>query len=170
MRVNIIGKGPIPGINALAPVYNQDLDKNQIKRILNYQEFKVYGANGIGLITKRSIDRIFDSIMEYDDIDSYSIITPVSEIADNCIDDTIVNDKKHDVQEIVDEPTVQLPVDELSDDDVSVNTTDVISTDDGENIVATENVDNGTDDEDVKSVRRNNYNKNRNKKKSHYKN
>lgn len=166
MRVNIIGKGPIPGINALAPVYNQDLDKNQIKRILNYQEFKVYGANGIGLITKRSIDRIFDSIMEYDDIDSYSIITPVSEIADDCIDDTIVNDKKHDVQEIVDEPTDQLPVDENSNDVMNVNTTD----DGDEDIVTIEKVDNDTIDEDVKSVRRNNYNKNRNKKKSHYKN
>lgn len=168
MKVNIIGKGPIPGINALAPVYNQELDKNQIKRILNYQEFKVYGANGIGLITKRSIDRIFDSIVESNDIDSYSVKTPVSEIVDNCIDDTILNNKERNDHEITNESATQSPVDEISDDDVNVNTTD----DGDENIVATENVnaDTGTVDEDVKSVRRNNYNKNRNKKKSHYKN
>ncbi len=60
MKVNIVGKGPIPGINALAPVYNKDLDKSQIKRILNYQNFRVYGADGIGLITKRNVDAVFN--------------------------------------------------------------------------------------------------------------
>jgi len=61
MKVNITGKGLIPGINQLAPVYNQELEKPLIRRILNYSNLRVYGANGIGLITKRNIDAVFDA-------------------------------------------------------------------------------------------------------------
>lgn len=59
MKVNIIGKGTIPGVNMLAPAYNLDLSKEQIKRLLNFSEFRVYGADGSGLITKKSLDRVY---------------------------------------------------------------------------------------------------------------
>lgn len=59
MKVNITGKGVIPGINQLAPVYNQELEKTQVRRILNYPNLKVYGTDGIGLITKNNIDAAF---------------------------------------------------------------------------------------------------------------
>lgn len=63
MKVNIVGKGVIPGINKLAPVYNQDLEKPQILRILNFKDFRVFGV-GTGLITKNNIDAAFEASID----------------------------------------------------------------------------------------------------------
>lgn len=58
MKFNVIGVGVVPGINKLAPVYNVELDKGQVLRILNYRNFRVYGV-GIGLVTKKNVNKIF---------------------------------------------------------------------------------------------------------------
>jgi hypothetical protein len=63
MKVNISGKGVIPGLNTLAPVYNVDLDKQQILRLLNFRNFRVYGV-GTGLLTPTNVDAAFDASVE----------------------------------------------------------------------------------------------------------
>lgn len=63
MKVNISGKGVIPGLNTLAPVYNVDLDKQQILRLLNFRNFRVYGV-GTGLLTPANVDAAFDASVE----------------------------------------------------------------------------------------------------------
>lgn len=63
MKVNISGKGVIPGLNTLAPVYNVDLDKQQILRLLNFRNFRVYGV-GTGLLTMANVDAAFDASVE----------------------------------------------------------------------------------------------------------
>lgn len=59
MKVNISGRGIIPGLNTIAPAYNKDLGKNQILRILGSNNLRVFKADDACLITKKNIDEIF---------------------------------------------------------------------------------------------------------------
>lgn len=61
MKVNIVGKGRIPVINTLAPAYNQELEKSQVLTILNYRKFRIYCADGSGMITRANINAKFDA-------------------------------------------------------------------------------------------------------------
>ena len=56
LKVNVTGRGFIPGLNSIAPVYNREIDVTGIKRILNFKQFRVFdSATGI-IITKKNID------------------------------------------------------------------------------------------------------------------
>jgi hypothetical protein len=59
VKVNISGRGIIPGLNTIAPAYNKDLGKNQILRILGSNNLRVFKADDACLITKKNIDEIF---------------------------------------------------------------------------------------------------------------
>lgn len=59
MKVNISGRGIIPGLNTIAPAYNKDLCKNQVLRILGSNNLRVFKADDACLITKKNIDEIF---------------------------------------------------------------------------------------------------------------
>ena len=58
MKVNITGKGFIPGINSIAPVYNRELDESQVRRLLNFNNLRVFDSITGKLITKKSISTI----------------------------------------------------------------------------------------------------------------
>lgn len=60
MKVNIDGKGRIPGVDRVAPVYNIDLSRDQISRLLNFKNFRVFGV-GTGLITRGNLDAAFEA-------------------------------------------------------------------------------------------------------------
>ena len=60
MKVNIDGRGRIPGVDRVAPVYNIDLSRDQISRLLNFKEFRVFGV-GTGLITRTNLDAAFEA-------------------------------------------------------------------------------------------------------------
>lgn len=59
MRVNIKGRGIVPRVGKLAPVYNQDLQKNDIEFLLNFNQFKVYETKTGLLITRDTVDEMF---------------------------------------------------------------------------------------------------------------
>lgn len=103
MKVNITGKGVIPGINVLAPVYNKDLDKSQIMRILNFREFRVFGV-GVGLITRANIDAAFDA--------SVDNVKKDAEAKKNATDKKTTKKTKKVVEtkSVVEEPKVEEPV------------------------------------------------------------
>lgn len=61
MKVNIAGRGIIPGVGALAPIRDRELDIKQVRRILNYPAFKVYDATTGLLISKANVEKIFES-------------------------------------------------------------------------------------------------------------
>ena len=58
MKVNITGKGIIPGINTIPPAYNIELDETQIRRLLNFNNIRVYEATSGCLITKKNIKTV----------------------------------------------------------------------------------------------------------------
>ncbi len=59
MKVNISGRGRVPGIGTLAPIRGYDASKELVLRLLNYRQFKVYDAASGGLITKTNVDKLF---------------------------------------------------------------------------------------------------------------
>ena len=42
MKVNISGRGRVPGIGTLAPIRGYDASKELVLRLLNYKQFKVF--------------------------------------------------------------------------------------------------------------------------------
>jgi len=59
MKVNISGRGQIPGLGRLAPVRGVELSEMDIRRLINFHQFKVYDASTGKLIMKTNIDEIF---------------------------------------------------------------------------------------------------------------
>jgi hypothetical protein len=59
MKVDILGKGIIPGIGTLAPKYDVELDKAQIERLLNYSQFRLGDVETGLLITKGNVNTFF---------------------------------------------------------------------------------------------------------------
>lgn len=51
MKVNISGKGVIPIINTVAPVYNIEVSEDIIKKLIKNPKFRVYASDGFGQIT-----------------------------------------------------------------------------------------------------------------------
>ena len=56
MKINVFGKGKVPGLNGLAPLYNKDADVNLIKRILAYRVFRVFDADTNLQITTKNVE------------------------------------------------------------------------------------------------------------------
>ena len=109
MKVNITGKGIIPGINTIPPAYNIELDETQIRRLLNFNNIRVYEATSGCLITKKNIKTVLTA--------SVSIVdTSLNVNNDN---DVKVEDKPVESNKVVD-------VEYTSDVEVSTDTTDDI--------------------------------------------
>ena len=109
MKVNITGKGIIPGVNTIPPAYNIELDETQIRRLLNFNNIRVYEATSGCLITKKNIKTVLTA--------SVSIVdTSLNVNNDN---DVKVEDKPVESNKVVD-------VEYTSDVEVSTDTTDDI--------------------------------------------
>ena len=107
MKVNITGKGIIPGVNTIPPAYNIELDETQIRRLLNFNNIRVYEATSGCLITKKNIKTVLTA--------SSSIVdTSLNVNNDN---DVKVEDKPVESNKVVD-------VEYTS--DVEVSTNDII--------------------------------------------
>lgn len=59
MKVNIAGRGVIPGLNKLAPVRGVELSQRDIERLVCFRQFKVYSAETGYLITSKNVNDIF---------------------------------------------------------------------------------------------------------------
>lgn len=109
MKVNITGKGIIPGINTIPPAYNIELDETQIRRLLNFNNIRVYEATSGCLITKKNIK---------------TVLTASSSVVDTSLNVNNDNDVK-----VEDEPVESnkvVDVEYTSDVEVSTDTTDDI--------------------------------------------
>ena len=109
MKVNITGKGIIPGVNTIPPAYNIELEETQIRRLLNFNNIRVYEATSGCLITKKNIKTVLTA--------SVSIVdTSLNVNNDN---DVKVEDKPVESNKVVD-------VEYTSDVEVSTDTIDDI--------------------------------------------
>lgn len=132
MKVNVTGRGFIPGVNSIAPVYNQDLAENDIRRILNIPTLRVFDAASGSIITKKNVNSIFNSkknkVVKNDQTKDNTkqeevINTPVDtntdvvETVEEVIDTTaaIVEETVDVVEEAIDETTEET-VDEIAEE------------------------------------------------------
>lgn len=58
MKVDILGRGIIPGLGTLAPVYNKDLNEASIKRILSYAALRVYLTGTSVPVTRKNLHEL----------------------------------------------------------------------------------------------------------------
>lgn len=106
MKVNITGKGIIPGVNTIPPAYNIELEETQIRRLLNFNSIRVYEATSGCLITKKNIKTVLTA--------SASMVDTVLNVNNDT--DVKVEDKPVESNKVVD-------VEYTSDAEVSTNDT-----------------------------------------------
>ena len=58
MKVDILGRGIIPGLGTLAPVYNKDFNEESIKRILSYAALRVYLTGTSVPVTRKNLHEL----------------------------------------------------------------------------------------------------------------
>ena len=153
MKVNISGRGIIPGMGVIPPVYGKDMSEKEVSRLLNFESLRVYDSQTGLLITKKNISKIFSN---------NTVSTPVETVtlphkSDDIVETTVLpytSEKPTDVVELVKEET---KVDEES------NKQSVIEEESTEEDITDEIV-----SEEKTDFTDNNYNnKNRNKNKKH---
>ena len=158
MRVNIIGKGTIiPEVNTIPPVYNIELEESQIRRLLNFNDIRVYESRSGCLITKKNIKNM---------IISSSMIDSVLNV---CNDDKANTDTSNNVADV--ESTYEMKIsniEEKSDEpaeDIVIESTDelVDEVDTIEEVPVDEEKDTNSESV-VPSYHSNNNKKNKNKK------
>lgn len=112
MKVNIHGKGCIPGIGSLAPTYGVEMSYQQIQRLLNFPAFRVFTANGNAqIITKKNIDEVVlgntaEPVKEVVPVQVEA--APVEEVVPEeavDVEELITAAEEEAAEEVVDEPT-----------------------------------------------------------------
>lgn len=58
MRVDIVGRGIIPGLGSNAPVYNKDMSELEIERVLKFASLKVYLAGTSVAVIRRNLHEL----------------------------------------------------------------------------------------------------------------
>lgn len=168
MKVNITGRGIIPGINSLAPRYGVELSEKEIARLINYQQFKVFSSETGLIITKRNINDVFKPVkpvQKKEEIEVPKVVT--EQIIEKPAEPVVVEIKEPEFEtsEIIEEEKpspVFLEVTELS------NETEV--TEDGEIVEEEETTEESetsltNENEEEKKTSYHNYYKNKKKRK-----
>ena len=127
MKINVTGRGRIPGINALAPVYNRDADINLVKRILAFRVFRVFDATSGLQITSKNINEFVDTTPKKAMHIPY---TPIPETA------TVTPTPVTEEEIRVDESVYEIPnTDETSDTDIVVAESEEVVTSSEEPVI-----------------------------------
>ena len=159
MKVNISGRGVIPGVGKVAPIYSYEMADNEIRRMLNFPAFRVYDSVSSKLITKKNVNDI---------IASHAIVNEaVVEVKNAPVapKETVIEApvNKPEKIEVIPEPVV---FDEISNEEV-VEESPVVE--DVVEAVTDEVIDEDTDEVETASEDKPqyNYNKKKNKKNRH---
>lgn len=181
MKVNITGRGIIPGIGTIPPVYRREMSESAILKLLNFSNFRVYESSTGALITRKNVKTFFttksDNVEEKTDnitreennVPSVETTQVETTPDDNIVHDTVQETTSEDVSAVVesiDEPVEYTKAASTEDENIDV-TNDEESVDvSDEEVVDT--VDDSTTDEvasDDDSTAPTQYsNRNRNKK------
>lgn len=132
MKVNVTGKGLIPSLGVLAPMYRVDMTENEVARLLNFKNFRVYDSSTGGLITKKNLSTVLASY-ETDDIVEEAIIETtieeevgaIEQVAEPIImTEELISEETTD--DIVEEVMVETTIEEEVTDTVEEITSEVI--------------------------------------------
>lgn len=154
MKVNVTGKGLIPSLGVLAPMYRVDMTEKEVVRLLNFKNFKVYDSSTGGLITKKNLSTVLASYETDDIVEEANIETTIEEevgvieqvaepiimteelISEETTDDTVEEvmvettiEEEEEVTDTVEEITSELIEDVIDEIVVDEITTDSVSVD-----------------------------------------
>lgn len=100
MKINVTGRGVIPGIGALAPQINREVDIETLRKIITCRRFVVYDTESGIKITTGNFKNFFykyqsvESVVEADVVENDTpTVDSFVETASNEIVESIVNDK-----------------------------------------------------------------------------
>lgn len=170
MKVNITGRGIIPGLGVIPPIYNKEMSIPAISRLLNFPNFSVFDASTGIRFTKKNIKTIaMNTQKPYAGVDVDTPKTP-----DKQTKVTPVVEKAPEPPVIEEEPVTESEVTVVSEPEETpvVEETDNVTTD---TEVVEEDVDTADEAEETETVDEkstqqqtsngyNNYNRKKNKK------
>lgn len=99
MKVNILGKGLIPGVKRLAPVRGVDLSEKEILKLLTFRYFKLYDAETGVNITNANVSSFFKPVEKH--VEEKPIV--VEEKVEEKIEEKVVEPVVEKI-EVVEEP------------------------------------------------------------------
>ena len=137
MKINITGRGVIPGIGTIPPVYNRELSEMAISRLLNFPSFKLYDSASGMLITKKNLTEIIanSNATQSQIEDTSDVVVATTPVEENVVVEAsvetapITEDYTHNESGLITEdvtPVVETPVEEVTEDTVDENTTETI--------------------------------------------
>ena len=171
MKVNITGRGIIPGLGVIPPIYNKEMSIPAISRLLNFPNFSVFDATTGIRFTKKNIKNVaMNAQSPYTGVDvdppktpnKQTRVTPVVEKApeppvieeeptDEVEEVTVVSEPEE--TSVIEETTNVVPDEEVTEE--TVDTTDEVE--------ETETVDEEPSQQQSSNTY-NNYNRKKNKK------
>lgn len=114
MKVNILGKGVIPGIGTLAPKYDVELSETEIRRLVNFDRLRIGDTVTGLLITKKNVNDFFKKPEEVT-----RLTTPI-EVPKKVEPKKVIKAPEPVIEKIVPEVTVE------TSPDLKIETPDVV--------------------------------------------
>jgi hypothetical protein len=184
MKINVFGKGKVPGLNGLAPLYNKEASLDLVKRILAFRVFRVFDASTGLQITMKNVDEYIKAEEEEKALQQAPKINipkvevkPVQKaeikVEQKPFIPPVVDEKTSEVEEVVEE-VVESEPEEVIDDVIETTVDDVVEEPVIEETVeadvvteeaTTDDTDTDTTPVEVEAKMDNNYRSKRNKKK-----
>ena len=124
MKVNVLGRGGIPGIGIL-PVYGVELNQQGIQRLLNFKNARVFNAETNLIITKENINSLF--VKKPETPAPENVEEPVVE-APAPVKEEYVAPAVEVVPEVVEEPVVEEAVETEAEPEVEETVEEVTET------------------------------------------
>lgn len=134
MKINIAGKGMIPGMGVLPPVYNVEKSESDIRRLLNFRNIRVYNSDNGLLINKKNVDSFFkvsedktETVVTTEEnviVETPEIVTqPIENVIETIEEPEAIND---DINTITDVQTIKTitSIENTSNDDDDITTVD----------------------------------------------
>ena len=122
MRINVIGKGRVQGVNGLLPVYNIEKSESEIRGLICYRNIRVYDVITNLLITQTNVNDFF-SFEEIESMDDIKPIEPsVEEVVETQTEKPVNIPKekksKKPVEPVVVEESIEEEIVEVTDDEI----------------------------------------------------
>ena len=148
MKVNITGKGIIPGLGVIPPIYNKEMSIPAISRLLNFPNFSVFDATTGIRFTKKNIKNVaMNTQSPYTGVDVDPPKTPNKQTKVPPV-----------VEKAPESPVIEETTDVVSDEEVTEETVDTT-----DEVKETETVDEEPSQQQSSNTY-NNYNRKKNKK------
>lgn len=175
MKINVFGKGKVPGLNGLAPLYNKEASLDLVRRILAFRVFRVFNAETGLQITTKNVDEYIKAEEEEKALQQAPKINipkvevkPVQKaeikVEQKPFIPPVVDEKTPEVEEVIEE-VVESEPEEIIDDVIETTVEEVVEAPVVTEEATTDDADTDTTPVEVEAKTDNNYRSKRNKKK-----